>query len=150
MREAEPDGVRLAFSRLLERFDLKPAAIGCGHALDLFPGAVRGVAFDKNDLRGTAEFGESQHGIFDVAAFVPCRNHARDPGGQLRHHGTKRHDVGQGVQTEQRNDREHSVDESPHSKQPPREVAAEPLANHRKTAQARQVFKVHPRNKRSR
>lgn len=66
----------------------------------------------------------------------------------MRHDRTKHHDVGEGVQTEQRNDREHPVDESPDSAQPPREVAAKPLANDRKTAKARQVLKVHPRNER--
>lgn len=69
------DGVGLSFSFLLPDLDVVCRRIFFLDLLDLFPGIVRAVPFDEDDLCVFAESGQPQDGVLYVPAFIAGRDH---------------------------------------------------------------------------
>ena len=77
MFKPQSDCIILAFSKLLEDFNLKSIAVHLRHAKDLLPGSIVRVALDEDNFNITSKIREAPQSTLDIAPFVARGNNAR-------------------------------------------------------------------------
>jgi hypothetical protein len=109
--EAQSHGIGLSFAGLLERFNPKAVLVFNGNTLNLVPGSVARVTFDKNDLSSAPEIWESFDSVLDITPFIPNGDDTANTAWRRRYDGPQYDNRRQPQPTHDRNDRKATVDD---------------------------------------